>query len=95
MPAVTEERTLQGNMLRLSTISSNKACLSVDRCLCRWTECSELDDNFAYIVDINFKAIFDAFGTLELNPRLIIEVVDKRGSNIKAAQWLEQQGLVC
>lgn len=44
---------------------------------------------------INFKAIFDALGTLEQNPRLIIEVVDKGGSIIKAAQWLEQQGLAC
>ena len=45
--------------------------------------------------DINFKAIFDALSTLDQNPRLIIEVVDKGGSIIKAAQWFEQQGLAC
>jgi sugar phosphate isomerase/epimerase len=45
--------------------------------------------------DINFKSIFDALGTLEQNPRLIIEVIDKGGSIIKAAQWFEEQGLAC
>ena len=43
--------------------------------------------------DINFKAIFEALGTLDQNPRLMIEVVDKGGSILKAAQWLEQQGI--
>ncbi len=43
--------------------------------------------------DINFKAIFDALSTLEHNPRLIIEVVDKGGSILKAAKWFEEQDL--
>lgn len=45
--------------------------------------------------NINFKAIFEVLGTLEQNPRLIIEVVDKGSSITKAAQWLEEQGLAC
>ena len=44
---------------------------------------------------INFKAIFEALSTLDQNPRLIIEVIDKGSSILKAAQWLTEQGLAC
>lgn len=43
--------------------------------------------------NINFKAIFDALAKLEHNPRLIIEVVDRGGSVLKAAKWFSEQNL--
>lgn len=45
--------------------------------------------------DINFKAIFEALGKTEAQPRLIIEVIDNGGGILKAANWLSEQGLVC